>query len=493
MNRRHVAVVFSLLALGCSVSVAEDDRLELTQNECSADHECGAEGRCEDGMCRALEGRFSTVLFEVAAPASPKSDEFAGVSFIETRTDVPTAGGAFDLSLGHVAEISGTITAPVKQDRTDVCDWDLSAAPLKVSFTPTERLLGFPGGVYSATATAIPSQECEAESELLCKRMAKFGLRIPPGEYQVYVSQEPVEADALEQPAEEGGDEPPILPCRVVPQLYRSVAIEPGAVLDLELPQPSSLELTVRWSSSVGDFSDWTVDLIDPQSARWLSTSRVVECPASQPKPTDGVTACYSDGLKCTYDGVTCTCEADADGGAGWQCEDNVDETPAVTVELEYSPVEGYEAVPGEELVRISPPEGVVAPALLMERGAVELFPGEATIDHLAELPEPIVLEGWVEMESAEPVQATVNLVATELDSLKPGTLASYQQTLEADAEGKFRAELLPGSYRVVVVPPVDSGLAVFDDTWEVAGEPSVQAGRTVQLHERAKLVGTNA
>jgi hypothetical protein len=159
-------------------------------------------------------------------------------------------------------------------------------------------------------------------------------------------------------------------------------------------------------------------------------------------------------------------------------------------VELDFSPVVGDDTGPGEELVRLSPPEGVVAPAILMERAALELFEGEAVIDHLAELPEPIVLEGRVETENAEPVQATVTLVATELDSLKPGTLASYQQTVEADAEGRFEAELLPGTYRVLAVPLVDSGLAVFDESWEVASKPQHQAGRTVLLPEGAKLVG---
>jgi len=220
--------------------------------------------------------------------------------------------------------------------------------------------------------------------------------------------------------------------------------------LPLQLPEPDVLQLRVQSAVEAGapELEGWTVALLDPTTGRALSSEYELTEPT-----VEGDLAEYA-------------------------------------VDLEYSTVLDDADVSGLELVRLSPPEEVAAPAILMERAALELFADAAVIDQLAPLPETVIVEGRVETEAAEPARATVTVVATELLDLPEGTLASYQRSVEADPDGRFQVELLPGSYRVVAVPPLESGLAVFDGTWEVAREPIYQAGRTLALVDSPRLVG---
>ena len=56
-----------------------------------------------------------------------------------------------------------------------------------------------------------------------------------------------------------------------------------------------------------------------------------------------------------------------------------------------------------------------------------------------------------MERANTEPALASVTLRATALDFLEPGTLASYERTVETGEDGRFQVELLPGTYRVIV------------------------------------------
>jgi hypothetical protein len=446
MKRAVVWLLGLPLLGGCSVRTEDESAAEPTANECSKSDECGEEGHCIAGRCEALEGRLSTVLFEVTAPGSSVSDDFAGLSFLQTRSDVPLVGGSLELALGDVAEVAGVIEAPPRGRQA--CEYRFYEVPLRVSLTPTERLLGLPATVY--TAVAYGSGQCGSDE--LCLRTTSFGLRIPPGEYEIHIQSAPP-SDPQDGVAPEG-DLAPL--CSVVPQLYRRVQIDSGQVdVPLVMPEPLTVLLTVHSAldaeTGAPELGGWVVDLLDPQSGKRLSAS--------------------SELGEANLVGI-------------------VDDLAEYQVELEYSPVVEDEEVVGQELVRLAPPEQVVAPAVLMERAALELFTDAAVIDQLVPLPHSIELEGRVEQETTEPLQATVTLEATELDFLEPGTLASYQRTAETDADGKFTVQLLPGSYRVVAVPPLETQLAVFEVEWEVAAEPRFQAGRTITLVEGSRLIG---
>jgi hypothetical protein len=435
---RHWLLLLGLAPLlGCSVRELGDLPAGPTVNECADDADCGPAGHCVSNRCEALEGEFSTVLFEVSAPGSSTSDDFAGLSFLATRTDVPTTSGELGLELGDVSEVVGTVVAPFLG--RPGCEYDFSQAPLRIRFSPTERVLGLPATTYAARGIALAG--C-APDDPACLRTATFGLRVPPGEYEVYVRSDP------------SADQAPgaSFACEIVPQLYRRIQIDAAQVeLPLELPARSTLALRVQSAldGDVPQLEGWTLDLLDPVSGRALSTANEL---------------------------------------TGHTVVDGIAEYVA---EVRYSSVLDDPAIAGVELVRLAPPEGVVAPAVLMERASLELFADAAVINHLVPLPTPIQLEGRVETEGAEPAPATVTLVATALDDLPQGTLASYQRTVETDDEGRFLVELLPGSYRVLAVPPIETGLAVFDAPWQVAAEPAFQAGRTIELVDSSRLVGS--
>jgi hypothetical protein len=53
-----------------------------------------------------------------------------------------------------------------------------------------------------------------------------------------------------------------------------------------------------------------------------------------------------------------------------------------------------------------------------------------------------------------------------------------------------IEANLVPGTYKVVVVPP-DSSKAIRQEVWTVAASPKVQAGRTIVLDRAIEVTGT--
>ena len=430
---RWVAL-FLMLPLGCSFSKSDESEEDTTTNTCHDSSDCGENGRCSGGRCRAIEGQYGSFLFEVTAPGAATSADFSGITFLATR-DVDPTGGRFDLELGSVAEVTGLIEPPPVIGREPCVRYDFDAIPLRVTLAPTERLLGLSARIYTALA------ECADDA---CEQAA-FGLRVPPGDYSVYVKPEPGEVASEDI-------------CEVVPQLFRQVEIGPARVyLPLELPDPSSLNVTVHSTltgvSETGEneaqLDGYTVDIVDSVSGRRLSTARQL--------------------------------------GSAADAEDHAE----YVVALEYSAPIGDTDDAAPDLVRLSPPEDLVAPAVLMERAGLELFAGEAVIEQLRELPPAITLEGRVERANAEPALASVTLRATALDFLEPGTLASYERTVETIADGRFQVQLFPGTYRVTVVPPLESELAVVEAEWDVASEPAIQAGRTVTLPEGPRLIGS--
>ncbi len=427
MTRRIWLVPLLLAPLGCALSKSDEFEESSTTNTCHDSSDCGENGRCSGGSCRAIEGEYGSILFEVSVPGAATSADFSGISFLATR-DVDPAGGRLDLELGSVAEVTGVITPP-PIDRVVCVEYDFDAVPLRVTLTPTERLLGLSARIYTALAECADEASCE---------QAVFGMRVPPGEYSVYVKPEPSEVAPDEI-------------CDLAPQLFRRVEIGPARVqLPLELPDPARLHVTVHSMPQgvSGQLDGYTVDIVDSVSGRRLSTSSLLAGAAT--------------------------------------VEDHVE----YQIDLDYSAPIGDTDVAAQDLVRLSPPEEVTAPAVLMERAGLELFAGEAVIEHLRELPQAITLEGRVERTNAEPALASVTLRATALDFLEPGTLASYQRTVETIPDGRFQVQLLPGSYRVTVVPPLESELAVVQAEWDVAGEPAIQAGRTITLPDGPRLIG---
>lgn len=433
LSRLCLAALAATGLAGCDVSAREDATETPAQNECSSDDQC-PNGRCSDGMCRATMGRFRSVLFLVTPPAD--AEGIAGVRFFRAIDDLPLAGGELELGLDHVSVVSGTVLTSGTDELAD-CEARNGGSEDQTSlnvlgrtgvvFTPSEWVYGLVAPSYSAELSL--GEEGGAKVD-------RFSLNVPPGKYDIYV-----------EPAVLNGS------CRTAPQLFRAQTIGAGKVnLELMLTPASKLDISLPWPVTEPELEGWTVDLIDPVSGRALSAP------------------------------VALT-ESDAD-----------EASRLYTASLEYSPVAALtDTVGGEELVRLVPPAGLAAPTLFFQRSGVEIAErGIGELSLFQRLPSVVQLDGYVTVAgTAESTPAMITLTAKSLTELENGVFGSYTRSVDADEKGHFRVEALPGTYRVLVVPPGGSGLSAADIEWEVGSERALQGGRTIELEPSAPIRGT--
>jgi hypothetical protein len=439
---RHLLAfsLVSLLSAGCSISAVKDQSLQPTKNQCKTSDDCGSGGVCTGGMCRAAQGKFSTVMFEITPPATSVGG-FAGIRFLKTLQRLHTDGGQLDLSLDNVTDLRGTFV-PTKADFQSLlgCTFDTGKAsdgsvPGKVTFTSSAGSLGWSSGTAMVETSFGPTTGPNGESF----SGNRFSVTLPPGEYDIYV-----------EPTLPANPDKPL--CNVPPQLFRHQHVEGGKVtLPLVLPAPSQFSMTLSQPNGAMSFDGWSARMVD--------------------SITDAV---LSNPVKLSSDDPT------AD--------------PVVyQVDFDYSTVVGGDQKGiGHELIELSPPDGVDAPTFYMDRSALQLMSTtKVEVDQFADLPSPVKLKGTVEEnDTLVPAKATVTLSATDLDGLQNGTLGSYIKSYETDSQGRFSAKLLPGTYHVQVVPK-DPGLAAYETIWTVGATPSVQAGKVLGLDASAKLSGS--
>lgn len=255
-----------------------------------------------------------------------------------------------------------------------------------------------------------------------------FKLNVPPGTYDVYI-QPPDQPDAT---------------CPVPPQLLRAQQFPNKAgTLDVSLPVPQLFEVHVSWPLADGGLDGWSVDMLDSVSAKVISNRLVLR--------------------------------ANAKG----------DEYVA---DLSYQPVQG-DATQADQLIRITPPAGVTAPTILRARSGLALFSANSgTVNQLTSLPTPVTVKGQITvMETPTPATAAVTLVATKLEGIDAGVIASFVATPQVMPDGSFSVDVLPGTYHVTAQPiggvsAQGTGLAAATTEWSVGATPSTQAGRVIEL-----------
>lgn len=407
-----------VMGSGCSVEMQELHSGPLTKNECDEDRECGT-GKCVGGECRAETGTIESLLLEVTPPAETSS--IAGVRFVHALTGLDPAGGALTVELGHVSRIEGSVHASTDAlsclaDVGGEIGGDLPApdgsVPARITLFPRQRHLGI----------SSPSQTSDA---VLVDGGHRFTTAVPPGQYDIYV--EPKGLGACAQP----------------PHLFLSQSVEAGDVgLSLKLIEPQRLGIVVRWPHPEPELNAWSLDIVDAETGRLLSTQAVLADPVA------------------------------IDGGLEYRAT------------VAYVPPQPVNAAGGAQLVRLSPPAQVTAPQMIIDRSVVELFhEGEGVIDQLRSLPRPVHVVGYVGVANDTlTVPATVSLLATELRMISPGTVAAFERVVDTDDSGQFAVDLLPGTYRVIAVPPVGSGLSPTQVIWQISANQEVQAGRLVEL-----------
>ncbi|MFO7179425.1 MAG: hypothetical protein DIU78_012065 [Pseudomonadota bacterium] len=443
------------LGSGCTVTALAERERPVAVNECETDSDCGPGGFCSERACFTRSGSLSTLLFEVTPTAA--AGRFAGERLTVLQS-VPVSGGFVELELEDTSSVRGRVkeTVPAgcefegRRARTRVLPATDGTIPVRVSLSPSDRRLGLTGATrFAEVETADDLYPAAASTH-------RFDVRVPAGTYDLYI--EPFPLVPQNPPTMEG--QPPS--CGLPPQLLLGQRLVGGPVdLTLEVPAPAQLALTIRVPAASGQvLSGWFVDMIEPATGRVISTRAAL--------------------------------------GLAQQAGSN---KLAHSVQIAYLPVaHADDRAPdtaGKELVRLTPPEDVVAPTLFFERAALEIFTqGSGTIELVAALPRPVRLEGQViDRATGEPRRASVTLTATRIHQASPGTLASFVRVVETDADGWFRADVIPGTYAVHAVPAVlpdrfDIGYAIAETIWEVAPEPAVQAGRAIELDPAPALSG---
>jgi hypothetical protein len=455
---RYLLAILALPLLlgGCSIATLEDSDQAPTQNKCDANeqNQCGEHGVCEQGICRAVSGSLGTLLVQIAAPS--QSGDYSLMSFLQVVKGLPTASGAFDLSVPEPGEVEAQVIPPPESIDClpEYGAIKSSTVPVSVRFRRTERLLGL----------SIPDVEADTPSLDQLGASYKLKARMSPGLYDVYVAPDP---DAI-------GDDA----CSVVPQVFRSFEVTAGKVssgdepIALHLQAPSKLTVTVEWptesvQNAAGALIGWKVDVIDPVTG-WL----------------------LSRGAELALDPVA-----------------SIPEIQRFTATVEYSRLPELERE-GGELIRLSPPSALdagspkaIAPTFALERKAIEVMtPGEATINQITGLPEPVQVEGSLfdAEENDISAQVTLRFVSNKLildgNAYQSPTHSSpvYFSTETQAVDGRWSVSLLPGVYDVYAIPSgSESNVALTKTGLTVSAEQTgIQGGKSIIVNQTTELQG---
>lgn len=437
------ALVFGLvMALGgCDVALFPEVVEEPTSNVCETNRSCGQDGSCVGGRCQARATQIPALLLEVTPTAGVETPvgrpAIDGLSFISVIDDFERGPNGYEIALEHVSVIKGSVMAPELTDAT--C---LAGPTTDGSTEPPEAGDGSVPARLTLTPRqrrlGLPGPVFTAQSGDTLANVGggltgyQIEANVPPGNYDVYV-----------EPAAT------IDGCLRPPFLIVNQAIPSGNVsFDVTLPVPQVIAVAVRYPRASDDLKDWTLDIVQKDSGRLLSNRAVLQAPVER----DGALE---------YD-----------------------------VQLAFSAVGTGETV-ASELVRLSPPERVVAPTIYLERSLIDLFQGGVgLVDQLTELDDAVNYRARVTVSGLiEPVPSTVTLFALKLDSSGPGTTAAFSSTVETDENGFFETQLLPGTYRVLATP-LDANYArrLVDIT--VSDASLSQTGRTIEVTPRHVISG---
>ncbi|MFZ5896773.1 MAG: carboxypeptidase-like regulatory domain-containing protein [Myxococcota bacterium] len=388
-----------LLSLsGCSVAALSERDSSIAVNECTDDR-CPEGMQCSSMGCIAQTGTLSNLLFEVAPGLSAQS--YSGLQFFQVGNGVPLVSDDYSLALNDVINVSGSLSATGCELNFRTADGASTltpstdgSIPAKVSFLPSERLWGL------ATSTISVTTELRRKDD---STSYVFEASLPGGSYDIYV-----EPFAPSEPATGS--------CAVLPQLFRAQDLQRSTNLKLGLANPKHLDLKLFFPEGEQSLDGWRVDMLEPVTGRVVSNAIELELPTR----LDG-SLLYSLGI-------------------------------------DYVPVWGDDPkITHGELVRLTPPQHSDAPSLFFWREGLEwASAGSGVIDQLGIFPNAVSYAGRVTdtTSDARPgVPASVTFTATEVTGVSSGLFPSFIRSTKTDERGRFKLDLLPGTYRAIASP----------------------------------------
>lgn len=430
MKARLLRLLLAASLVSCGTSTTVDSSDSVQVNACSADEDCGETGLCYAGACFARKGTAYPIVLELVP--DPSSGPGGGASFLLPTLDGITANQPeLSLMLPQVVEVEGHVS--LADDATARCpagDATNAAPSVHVTLTRTEELVGLPRAKYALNAKATDSTSFAFEST-----------RAAAGNYDLYVE---------------------ALGCSMAPLLASSVRMEGDAVhLALDLPTATTLRGTVTPPAGVM-LDGWLVDLVEPARGRVISAvERLVT--------EDGVAT-----FEIAYRPVQHLAKEVSEAGVRYRIAGTV---------------EGLDA----PLIRIRPPEGLIAATTLWDLAAADLSDtGQVELDLSAMTVGPVQLSGHLEGDASDHPLVTGAVVFSSLSlaGVAPGVTASYTVTVPTDERGAYAASLLPGHYRVVAIPDPALPWAITEANWLVGDTPERQAGRTLIVDAKPSLLG---
>jgi hypothetical protein len=451
MMRPLLSIVLLLVPLACSVAEVEPTADLKAVNRCATSSDCNGGVCTGDNVCVASSTELTDLLIEVIRPTSWLGS--GGVPFYKSFPDLPRRGGPLDLELPPLASVNGRVmigpselecaedSCPCRPQFAGATAGEIlspasdGSIPVDALFTPSERVLGIAAPTYSARF-----QLSAGEGDIPAGSFV-FPITIPPGKYDVYLKPLPPpprpDEDDEESPAVEHACTPPLLILNQV--------VSAGGRLDVILPRPQKLTITVRWPEN--NIKDSIVELLDPVSGRVISTAGELPAPTVlQSMSSVG----YVSSVDVWYLPVY---TPDADG--------------------KFKPTEAA----GSEIVRLTPPPKLAdRPTILAARDPTNAM-GEVL--QMGALPSDVIVEGlMLAAGETTPVEAAVTLTAIELDGFDPGVQASFTRTQQVKPDGHLKLNVPPGKYSVDAVPKGAS--AACDEGEPTPAAPCFAAVRTV-------------
>jgi hypothetical protein len=427
---RRLAILCTVAPLcGCSLSFAE--KAASYVNSCSRSEDCGPDGACVSQSCVATKADLASLYLELSVPSSasaiPGTTTLLAPKDLDLKLIGSRAEGFVEPKLLLIPDLVTVDVAP--QQPLPVGCSGIKAVPTSVTLYPG----GYPAGIAVTTYSADPSAENDNHAKL----------SVPAGRYDVYL--EP-HVDVNQ--------------CRIPPSLIKGQKLEKGTVPAFgNVGQPATLSGSIDIPIAVP---------IDPM------TKKPVDC-AAEPK------ACWRLQLLDNQTGRVIGTDADLK-------PDLINNK--TTFALAFWQPGAKDPDPVDPVLVLTPSDERRAagmPVVLWKLVAIDpnaTLVVDLQVSALAQAADNhIACEASVLSDHGDPVPSTVVIQSKQILEGQFGDNALLQVTTKTDAEGKFKASLLPGSYDIVAIPGAGSGYALTVDTWTF-GAGDLGKGRTftVQL-----------